>query len=344
MKIIIASPTKVKTGGTELLHQLAYELNLMGIDTYIFYYNSYDNSPLNKSFDQYAIKYITNLAEYNNYNNVLIVPEIKTSLIYKYSNMQHMIWWLSVDNYINNIYDKTDIIYQILKNIVRRLLNRKMLNIKNLETPYNAFTFEKKDDKIIHLYQSYYALEFLNNHKIYNTYYLSDYINSIYLTNPLKVSKENIVLYNPKKGKAFTKRIIKLSKDINWVPLINLTNNEVKELLFRSKVYIDFGNHPGKDRFPREAAACGCCIITGRKGSAKNDKDIPIPLEFKLNDTIENIPNIIEKIKICLFDYDNQTNKFIEYRNYILNEQNSFKNDVYNIFNSYKENSEYAKE
>ena len=34
---------------------------------------------------------------------------------------------------------------------------------------------------------------------------------------------------------------------------------------------------------PREAAACGRCVITGLLGSAANDVDVPIPRRFKLD-------------------------------------------------------------
>ena len=42
--------------------------------------------------------------------------------------------------------------------------------------------------------------------------------------------------------------------DFNFVPLINLNNDEIINTLSKSKIYIDIGSHPGKDRLPREAA------------------------------------------------------------------------------------------
>ncbi len=333
MKIFIATPAKIKTGGTELLHQLSHELNISGMDSYIFYYNSNDSNPMDKSFKQYTTQYITKIDEEdNNAINILIVSETKTSLIYEYPKMQRYIWWLSVDNYFKCLYSYRGITIQRIKNIARKLLNRAIVDISSLDTPKKAFTFGKNQDDIIHLCQSYYAMDFLKKNNINNAFYLSDYINPIYLTTRSSIIKENIVLYNPKKGKKFTNQIIKFSKDLKWIPLINLSNEEVKALLFRSKVYIDFGNHPGKDRFPREAAACGCCIITGKKGAAKYVQDVSIASEFKFNDDEKEISKIVSKIRTCLYDYDNQINKFEDYRNYIFNENNNFKNDVTRIF------------
>ena len=48
-----------------------------------------------------------------------------------------------------------------------------------------------------------------------------------------------------------------------------MTPEQVVDLMSESKVYIDFGNHPGKDRIPREAVINGCCVITGVRGSAR---------------------------------------------------------------------------
>lgn len=69
-----------------------------------------------------------------------------------------------------------------------------------------------------------------------------------------------------KKGIKFTKKLIDKSIGIKWIPIENMTTQQVKSLLGNSKVYVDFGNHPGKDRFPREAAIMGCCVITGKRG------------------------------------------------------------------------------
>ncbi|MCX7738527.1 MAG: hypothetical protein N2Z80_03840 [Hydrogenothermaceae bacterium] len=67
------------------------------------------------------------------------------------------------------------------------------------------------------------------------------------------------------------------------------------DILKKAKVYIDFGNHTGKDRIPREAAMLECCVITGRRGIAKYREDVPIPENYKIEDKVENIPLILSK-------------------------------------------------
>ena len=122
---------------------------------------------------------------------------------------------------------------------------------------------------LIHLVQSEYA----RNHCKYlgisgdKIKYLGDYLRDEFIENALKtceIEKQNMVAYNPKKGMEFTKKLISLAPDIEWIPLQGLTPDEMSLLLRSVKVYIDFGEHPGMDRIPREAAISGCCVITGR--------------------------------------------------------------------------------
>ena len=189
-----------------------------------------------------------------------------------------------------------------------------------------------------HLFQSYYAENFLKENGITKDKmaYLSDYINDLYVERSNKAlahTRKNVVLYNPKKGYRYTQKIIKQSPSwVKWVPLINMTNQEVYENLISGKVYIDFGNHPGKDRFPREAAISGCCILTDKKGSAAYYKDVPIPEEYKFEDKSQNIDQIIEKIIFCMKNYSTAIDDFEEYRKYIKQEKHIFNSDVETIF------------
>jgi hypothetical protein len=164
-------------------------------------------------------------------------------------------------------------------------------------------------------------------------YYLSGYLNEDFLKTQTDLSKkENIVAYNPKKGFSFTQKIISSAKDIKFVPLINMSREEVIKTLQRAKVYIDFGNHPGKDRLPREAAILGCCVITGKRGSAAFFEDVPIPDEYKFEDKEENIPKIIKKIKDCFENFEKRYKDFEYYRQVIKNEPQKFIEDLKKIF------------
>jgi hypothetical protein len=120
-----------------------------------------------------------------------------------------------------------------------------------------------KED-IIHLYQSEYAKQHLIANGATHIYEMTEYI-----SNP-PVPDESIersidVLFNPLKGVHYTDEIRKRSDAVmQFRPIgegpgghIRISPEQVRELLQRAKIYIDFGPHPGMDRLPREAALAG---------------------------------------------------------------------------------------
>ena len=99
----------------------------------------------------------------------------------------------------------------------------------------------------------------------------------------------------------------------------------------KAKVYIDFGNHPGKDRFPREAVACGCRVITGRRGAAAFDQDVPIDDQLRIaDDTDDGV--ILNIIKWLLENYDRSAGLYEEYDRMIKEEFHSFETDTLKLF------------
>lgn len=318
--IYILCLPKIKTGGTELLHQLVYELNIQGKNA-IITYSEKKSDPMPLEFEKYGEKYIFYDHIENNENNVLIIPEVMIYKIGEFTNIRKVIWWLSVDNFINrNGYFEQarnegciKAFYHLLKKQIKPYIDVRKIQKTIVEN----------------WVQSYYAEDFLRKKEVQKIEYLSDYLNEVYLSDKNKnIIKKNIVLYNPKKGYEFTKKLIQNSPEYNWVAIENMTTEQVRELLLTSKVYVDFGNHPGKDRFPREAAISGCCIITGKRGSAKFKEDIPIPEKYKFEDIKKNIPLILKQIDICLKNYNNQINDFLIYREYILTEKSKFIEDI----------------
>lgn len=320
--IYVVCPSFYKTGGTELEHQLVSEMNKIGCRAYITYYGEGQHR-INTAFKRYVSSYKDIQEIKDNKDNILILPEIRVDLLNNYSQIQKCVWWMSVDNYlkVNNLTSEVKC-FGILRTI-KYLVEGK---VRLLEP--------KLSNQTLHLFQSEYAHQFLMKRGISNYIRLSDYVNQDFINgDDINVSgRKNVILYNPRKGIKFTKKLIKNAPDLNWRPIEGLTTEQVKQLLNESKVYIDFGNHPGKDRFPREAAISGCCVITDKRGSAKYYKDIPIPEKYKFEDKETNIPKIISMIMYCLDNYETCQKDFNDYRNYIRKERKTFSNDVKSIF------------
>ena len=317
----MACPAGLKTGGTELAHQLVFCLNQIGVHAIMAYYGEKHSVGVTKGFERYIDTSITLSEVEDSEENILVIPESHPEFLKSFKKIKKYIWWMSVDNYLR------------YHNILFSIINYGFKNfLKSVKHGKFHFINYPLNNSIFHLYQSEYAKQFLKSKKINSIHRLSDYLNTDYLNINCNTERKNSVLYNPAKGFKFTQKLMKAAPDIRWVPLQNMTTEQVKETLLHSKVYIDFGNHPGKDRFPREAAMCGCCVITGKRGSAKFFEDVPIDEEFKYEESTKTIPRIISKIRECLDNYKTESTKFNGYREFIKNEYQTFQDDVKSIF------------
>lgn len=323
-KIYVLCPGYYKTGGTELLHQLVYHLKKRNQDVYITYYTVkkeiYDDV-IHKEFRQYIDEYKKMEEIEDQKDNLLIVTETSYHKLYRFHHIKKAIWWLSVDNFVYR---------QGIKGKIYAWGHQVFLH--GLGTP---LSYLRKIE--YHLCQSYYAKNYLQTIGVEDDRItmLSDYINEIYQNEEISMKKkEDIILYNPKKGYDFTKKIKDKYNYGNaiWIAIENMTTEEVKNLMERSKVYIDFGFHPGKDRIPREAAVSGCCIITGKRGAAHFFDDVSINDRYKFDDVEENIDIIIETINDLVCNYRERLKDFEAYRAKILREKVVFIQAVEDIF------------
>jgi hypothetical protein len=346
-KIYIACPANSVTGGPELLHQLAYHLrNDLQIHAFMYYYDFRPGkfeSPVHSEYRVYELPYVLEIPKNDdNSKNILIVPEVHKALklLLNFINIRKGIWFLSVDNYyISKLTKRNYFIQRAINKISERIFKKRLLDFDITSQEVLSKLIQKYDYrtdpllKLANFYMTntYRGLRWFSELK--PLYYLSEYLNKSFLEAQTDISKkEDIVVYNPKKGFSFTKKIISSAKDIKFIPLINMTREEVIKILQRAKVYIDFGNHPGKDRIPREAAILGCCVITGKRGSAAFFEDVPIPDEYKFEDKEESIPKIIEKIKDCFKNFEERYKDFEYYRKVIRNEPQKFIEDLKRIF------------
>jgi hypothetical protein len=320
--IYMVCPPLTETGGPEACHQLIGEMRKLNIQANLIYYKKkktlvnlkgrLDQSikgnvivtPTHKAptpipYECYQAPFTNQIVDSE--KSLLILPENQLHLINLGKNIKKGIWWLSVDNAL--------------------LAIARLGSIPPLRSG------------VFHFYQSDYARQFLSLLSLENSFALSDYISErIFSFKDESISREKFVVYNPKKGFEFTQKIIQSNPDIQFVPLIGMTKDQVCRTLKRASLYIDFGDHPGKDRIPREAAILGCCVITSRNGSAKNSKDVSIPDEFKFDKKEENLKDIERAIKSCIGNYSSQTAKFDDYRSKIVNEKNIFIEEIRNAF------------
>jgi hypothetical protein len=365
-KIYVVAPPRVSTGGPELLHQLAHHLRVeLGIETYMYYYPEIRGDPAHPNYRCYGNPVSKNISDEP--QNILIVPEIASAirLFSRFSKIQKVIWWLSINNFVASVmpYAHMSLLQRTLfgmaKPVHRWVIKRLISSI-----PSHVFLSKKigiglfgdrelvweqtvKDKKLVlqlmqtlpinqaklHLCQSYYALDYLTSLGFSNIAYLSDYLSDEFLQHSVAPEeKQDVVAFNPTKGWSFTWRILSTANHLRFEPIYGLSRKRVIDVLTRAKVYIDFGPHPGKDRLPREAVMLGCCVLVGKRGSAANRFDVPIPEIYKFDVEKNSIPEIVLMIERCIKEYAWRVQDFNAYREHTRAEPEIFRNCAREIF------------
>lgn len=312
-KIIVCCTGNGVTGGPELLHQLVHQLRKLGHDAYVAYYPFECRFECPEAYRHYDAPQ----APFSDApGNFIVVPETATRLLKEIRQAQAAVWWLSVDNYFGALHQS-----RLMDLVVRyKTLVRRRLPLRSMRS-------------FLHFAQSRYAEHFLQQAGI-SSFPLTDYLGEAHLQmRETGAPRRNIVVYNPKKGAEQTSRLREANPDLEFVPIQNMTSRQVAELLASAKIYIDFGQHAGKDRPPREAAIAGCCVITGRRGSARFSEDVPVPELFKLDDSNDRFIRSFRPLVDAIFeDYASYAARFEPYREKIRKEPLVFSQQVEALF------------
>ena len=276
------------------------------------------------------------------YNSSLIIwPECWTHLIDSLQpnaddttgrkRFQTAIWWLSVDNNNSKFKDwwRKDIIHlhqsQYAKCYVSdNIQNQKKMNISVTTTTTTTTTTNDIQAKPATEQSS--TKETVDDMKsknddIKSIIPLTEFIPYDRYCDISPSGKRTLqVVYNPFKGVHYTDAIIKRSSTkFTFTPIGSIEKRispaDVTNMLNAAKVYIDFGPHPGMDRLPREAALCGCIVITNMQGAACYEQDVPIPDEYKVKDF--NVDSVHRLLTSCIDDFDERGKDFDSYRSWI---------------------------
>lgn len=147
-KVYIFCPGNTQTGGPESLHQLASQLISFGVQAYMVYgelnaksFNLED--PVHDDYKKYHVPYTFDLENFE--NNIKIIPETATSELYTGKNFRRVLWWMSVNNYLENIIKHVE---PVLKAPLAKHLPK-------------LFMFFNEGANVEHWFKSEYARQFL---------------------------------------------------------------------------------------------------------------------------------------------------------------------------------------
>ena len=330
LKVYIVCPY-IKSGGPRSLHQLGKILFDSGIEVYMYYgYRGKESNAEELLYPDSKLKIAKKIED--NDKNLLIVPESDTGWLKKYKSVKKVIWWLSLNFYLNdNIWwrskFRTSFFHKPAITTLLRYVHTK------LKEPYINYVLPKNLKNIDYqLYNCEYVHEYLLNQGVSES-------KMNYLCGPIDIeekdeqeiinAKENLIIYNPAKASPYMiEKILEYMKNnypkYKFKALKNLSHEEVLDYLKRAKVYLDLGYFPGPERMPREASMNYCNIITSTLGAAKNKFDVPIPEEFKFDLKKENVSQICELIVNMCENYSSYINKFDKYREKTRNQIRDF--------------------
>ncbi len=317
-KILIVCPSGAVTGGPEALHQLAAHMNDLGLPAFMCYLPFKQRALAPPAYEHYKTKA---LPYEDAPGNLILFPEVYPMLAQNVKLAQAGVWWLSLDNFLErrhvwSLHDKA----RYLKRVIQG--RRPWGGAKNLK-------------KLLHFSQTEHSSQYLRSCGI-QPIPLIDSINEDFLTDRFLERidhKKNSILYNPTKGWKVTQQLIKAYANWQFEPLKGLNREQLSEKLYNVKLYIDFGHHPGRDRMPREAAMHGCCLITGKLGSAGNDVDLPIPHQYKLDSQAENFVEQFGQLAGNIFEnFPNHYLSFDGYRHWLQDEPRIFKEQIKDYF------------
>ena len=318
-RYVILCPRKTETGGPEALHQLGAALMAAGHQAAMHYVPARSSNACPPRYLHYGVPVVHDFADRPDV--VVVIPEVMTDWVWRLQHAQRLIWWLSVAFY---------------RERPKKWTKRAKLWLRERLPSQRPYTFQPLP-RLKHAYHGEYVRRFLVGKGIDDALPLCEYLSPAFLLSEAEVPsapRGNICLYNPRKGLAFTQRINEAcaGAGIEFVPLSGYREDELRALFASSKLYIDFGEHPGRDRMPREAASCGCIVFTGQRGSAGNPIDVPLPSFYKLD---EQQPETLELLRLRLLQvcqaYDEHRQAQADYRQWIRGLPQTFAADVVDV-------------
>ena len=318
MSYVFLSPSCF-TGGPLAIHQAAAEMRRIGCDARIMYVTNRELGAGTQAFVRQGdrIRMRRNLRPTKPDPRLLefgiprvvtaprdcsfILPEVWPDLA---SSLLHhgcedvALWWLSVDNFPLNL--------------VKQLANQRLFR------------------NCLNLCQSTYAADFVKKNGGRRIMRLSDFVDfGVVQDTPPLPSRLYDIAYLPSKARGAENVLQDLSVHYRIIALEGMDRSGIIAALSNSKIFLDCGNQPGKDRVPREAALCGAIPLVRHEGAARFAMDVPLPQDLLVStDAFFNSARLRQTIEAVLADPTRFDGPLDAYRRTIDGERDQFKNDV----------------
>lgn len=227
-------------------------------------------------------------------NDYVVIPESAMHFLPLAGEATPIIWWLSVDNIAAGF-------SQIL---------------------------ELRNGKALHYVQSRFAADVAHALGFEVSGLLTDYISHSHSDRHRAGGERQGVAYNPRKGLPYLENLRPYLAGVPLHPIEKMTPQQVSELLHSVQVYLDVGDHPGRDRLPREAALAGAVVISSEIGGASHQEDMPVGEEFKFSKKNETLEGVAQKVRAAIAGFDEASANQDAYRYWVRGQQVEFGRQV----------------
>lgn len=328
MKFVILAPLNVRTGGPEACFQLSDMMIRSGFDTQMWLINHPADIPVFKGLlKQGAVLAKSSLkveenkntvVEYSHYlvkafdghlsqeETVIIIPESYVWMLPLLAGLRVLVWWLSVDN-----------AFEALSKINSNLLRAPLVR---------------------HAVQSAYARQFVRALGLQagplSDYTVVDASPTFGLeARPMRAAINTGVKVNPQDLEQVIRGLRRQCPEVDIVPIVNLRRQQVYAAFSTSRLYIDLGNFPGKDRMAREALLLGANIMIHHAGAGAHAEDFALPETYR---TLAHDAGHIAHLAAHMLEKPMaHAGQFERARALVLQEKNIFEGEVLQTFAAY---------
>jgi len=351
MVVYIAAPANAYTGGPTALFQVCNALRKRDINAIMAFYGEYHDNPMHPNYLKYQCPWVRMNSINDNYMHAVIVPETAIDRVIQFTKVTKIIYWLAVDNFILSmlppkilnfiayiireyIFDPY-ILYTIITGYEKAYYNSYLSRYVNALIKREKAIIPRAD---LHLVQSKYARDFLKRHGIKDNTILQVHepIEEEFLSKAKNINHEkkvNAIAWNTRKAYPIAFKLVHILRrhGFSVYDLANVGKQNMINLLSKTKLFLDIGIHPGRDRPIREAIALDNIAIVNNHGGYYYFEDCMIPSEFKWDcyfDCKTDIKGYASIIDNYLENYDYYIKKFQNFKQYILEEPSIFLGDM----------------
>lgn len=267
--IYVLGRANAVSGGPDALHRLVHILRELGAQAFISYVPLGVVAEVPEIYQRYYRVVADQPIDAS--TTLIILPEVMAHHVRHYSQAHKAVWWLSVDHFFGCNGKPGQLEW-------RRFLH----DLKSLMGLPGGRAKWAELRSIDHYSPSAYAAKFLRGHGI-EAKPLHDPVNATFMTPRPEGARRDAIAYNPAKDQQYAPVIRAALPGFEWIELVGMSHEQIAATLSSIKVYLDFGYFPGRERLPAEAVLCGACLVTGRRGAASFNEDLPIPEYYKID-------------------------------------------------------------